>query len=473
MNLYRILGTTSFRLSALYMSLFLLSFLAVGMTVYFLTTHILERQMRNSIEIEAKGLKKEYDEGGLTALKSEIADKEKITSGQTHKYGILDSGGLMITGNIGSLASSEGWQKVPIITNMGEKKHDETEYLKVKVTKLSDRYWLGVGYNTDYIEDAGEAVIKAFLWGALLVLILGGAGGVYLSRSFLKKIESLTKSTQAIIAGEIRHRLSISENRDELDNLAILLNRMLDRICTLIENVQQVSNDIAHDMRTPITHLKFRLERALQEDMTSDQYKNHISGMIAQVDNILDTFTALLRIAQIESGSRRSGFSSVNLSNVIKTVTEALEPVAEEKHKHFVCDIESDITITGDKELLTQLAFNLVENAIVHTPSNAEICVGLHKGNASIQFYVSDNGLGIPKDERDRVFQRFYRLEESRTTEGSGLGLSIVSAIAELHGAVITLSDNQPGLKILIEFNKTGKDRHNVKNMKSAIIPRF
>jgi signal transduction histidine kinase len=458
MKLSRIIGTTSFRLSALYMGLFMLSFLAVGLTVYFLTRHILERQMRDSIELEARDLKKEFTDSGLSALKSEIADKERIISGQIHKYGVLDSDGHVISGNISNLKLSEGWQKVPDNPDQGKQDNDDDDFLKVRVVRLTDRYWLGIGYSADYIDDAGEAVIKAFSWGALLVLILGGAGGFYLSRSFLKRIESLTNSTQAIIAGDIRHRLSVSESHDELDNLAILLNRMLDKICTLIENVQQVSNDIAHDMRTPISHLKFRLEQALCEDMTVDQYKERIGGMIDQVDNILDTFSALLRIAQIESGSRRSGFSSVNLSDVIRNVTEALEPVAEEKNKRLVCDIDRDIKMTGDKELLTQLAFNLVDNAVVHTPAPAEIIVELHKENESIQFCVSDDGQGIPEEQRERVFQRFYRLEGSRTTPGSGLGLSIVSAIAELHNARVNLADNRPGVKISIEFNGIGRD---------------
>jgi len=318
---------------------------------------------------------------------------------------------------------------------------------------LPNAIWLGVGHDGDTIQKAGEAIIQAFIWGIFLVIFLGAVGGLYLSGAFLRKIERITTSTQAIIAGDLKHRLPVSKNRDELDNLALLLNLMLDKIGSLIENIQQVSNDIAHDLRTPISHLKFRLENALIKNLSAEQYTERITFAIEEVDTILDTFSAMLRISQIESGSRRSGFKIVNLSEIVVSVIDALQPVAEEQGKTIRSDIAKDVTLTGDKELLTQLAFNLLDNAILHTPRNTQISVTLRSSGTHTELMVADNGPGIAKDYRHKVFQRFYRLEQSRTTPGNGLGLSIVAAIAELHEGTLTLFDNKPGLKIVLSLH--------------------
>jgi signal transduction histidine kinase len=285
-----------------------------------------------------------------------------------------------------------------------------------------------------------------------LVIALGAAGGFYISRLFLKKIDRITQSTQAIIAGDLSHRLAVSENQDELDKLAILLNRMLDKIGALIQNLQQVSNDIAHDLRTPISRLKFRLEDALKTNLSEAQYNEELASAIVEVDTILDTFSALLRISQIESQSRRSGFKVVDLGDIAASVTDALNPVAEEQGKAIQTDIEEHIKWVGDKELLTQLVFNLVENAILHTAENTQIMVSLKPFDNRIELVVADNGSGIADKHRQKVFQRFYRLDQSRTTAGNGLGLSIVAAIVELHDGTITLADNQPGLKVVVDL---------------------
>jgi signal transduction histidine kinase/uncharacterized protein YneF (UPF0154 family) len=454
MKLPSIADTTSFKLSALYLSLFLLSFLAIGITVYLLTTHTLEQQLKSNIEIESTRLKAEYDSDGMDELKEEIAEDDCLT---THICGILDRNGTLIGGSFGGFKLSAGWQTI-IRQAAGKKpQQEETGVIYMKVTPLSDNAWLGVGRDGEYIRDAGEAIIQAFTWGLALVILLGAGGGLYLSHAFLRKIQGITQSTQAIIGGDLKHRLPVSKNRDELDKLALLLNQMLDKIGSLIENIQQVSNDIAHDLRTPVSHLKFRLEDALTRNLTADQYKERITFAIEEVDTILDTFSAMLRISQIESGSRRSGFKTVNLSDIVAAVTGALSPVAEEQGKTIRADIDPDVTLTGDKELLTQLAFNLLDNAILHTPGNTRINVSLRSSGTQIGLTVADNGRGIAEAYHQRVFQRFYRLEQSRTTPGNGLGLSIVAAIADLHGGTITLSDNNPGLTVVLNLpNKQG-----------------
>jgi len=449
MKLPNIVGTISFKLSALYLLLFLCSFLSIGITVYLLTNHTLEQQLKNSIETEAVRLKTEYDSGGIAELKDEIDEVDERGMHALFEYGVIDQNSRLIAGSLNNFQLSAGWQKVmrtPATDKPGK------ELLYIRVMALPNAIWLGVGHDGDFIQKAGEAIIQAFIWGFVLVIFLGAGGGLYLSRAFLRKIDSITQSTQAIIEGDLKHRLPVSKNRDELDNLALLLNLMLDKIGALIVNIQQVSNDIAHDLRTPVSHLKFRLEDALSRNLSAEQYKERIAFAIEEVDTILGTFSAMLRISQIESGSRRSGFKTVNLSEIIVSVTDALYPVAEEQEKTIHADIDPDVVLTGDKELLTQLAFNLLDNAILHTPVNTQIAVSLRSTGTQSELTIADNGPGIAEAYRLKVFQRFYRLEQSRTTPGNGLGLSIVAAIADLHGGTLTLSDNNPGLKIVLTF---------------------
>ncbi|WP_333877947.1 ATP-binding protein [Methylobacter sp.] len=449
MKLPSIVDTATFKLSALYLGLFLLSFMAIGLMVYFLTTNALEQQLKSSVEVVANRLKAEYDSDGMDELKEEIAEDDCLT---THICGILDRNGALIGGDFGGFKPSLGWQTI-IRPNAGKKLQREgIDVIYMKVIPLPGNVWLGVGHDGEYIRDAGEAIIQAFLWGFVLVIFLGASGGLYLSHAFLRKIQRITQSTQAIIAGDLKHRLPVSKNRDELDKLAVLLNLMLDKIGALFDNIQQVSNDIAHDLRTPISHLQFRLEDAVKRDLSIEQYKERIAFAIEEVDKILATFSAMLRISQIESGSRRSGFKVVNLSEIIISVIDALYPVAEERSKIVLSDIEKDIKLTGDKELLTQLAFNLLENAILHTPAQTKIEISLSSTGNRIDLTIADYGHGIAEEHRQKVLQRFYRLEQSRTTPGNGLGLSIVAAIADLHEGTLTLLDNKPGLKIIFSL---------------------
>ena len=449
MKLPSIAGTISFKLSALYLILFLCSFLSIGISVYWLTFQTLEQQLKDTVEIEVIRLKSEYDSGGLSELTDEIGEVTNPAAHTQLEYGLIDQHGQLITGNIRNFQPTEGWQTV--MRTPAANKPKELYY--IRVLALPNAIWLGVGHNGATLQKAGEAIIQAFIWVFVLVILLGAGGGLYLSGAFLRKIESITKATQAIIAGDLKHRLPVSQNRDELDKLALLLNLMLDKIGALIENIQQVSNDIAHDLRTPVSHLKFRLEDALTKNLTAEQYKEKIARATQEVDSILDTFSAMLRISQIESGTRRSGFKIVNLSDIVASVTDALSPVAEEQGKTIRADIDPDVTLTGDKELLTQLAFNLLDNAITHTPVNTQIKVNLRSPGTQTEFMIADSGPGIAEEHREKVLQRFYRLEQSRTTPGNGLGLSIVAAIVDLHGGTIEFSDNKPGLKVILHFD--------------------
>ncbi|MDO9104437.1 MAG: HAMP domain-containing sensor histidine kinase [Methylovulum sp.] len=440
-------GTTSFKLSVLYLGLFVCSFIVIGASVYVLTVHSLEQQLKNGIETEANRLKAEYDAGGLNGLIEEIAEDE---CGAAYLFGLIGPHSRLLAGTLKNIKPEAGWQELTHRLAVPDATGNDKLY--IYVIALPQQIWLGVGDTGAYIEETGKAIIQAFLSGIVLVLMLGAGGGIYLSRAFLQKIGGITRSTEAIIAGDLKHRLPVAQNPDELDKLALLLNLMLDKIGALLENVQQVSNDIAHDLRTPISRMQFRLENALHKPLSEAQYHEQIACALSETDTILATFAALLRISQIEAGTRRSGFKPVNFSDIVGSVTDALFPVAEEQLKLIRADIDPDIILDGDQELLTQMVFNLLENAIVHTPEQTHIEIRLHVSGNNIELLVADSGPGIAEAYRRKVLQRFYRLDQSRTTSGNGLGLSIAVAVVELHGGTLTLLDNRPGLKVLLSF---------------------
>lgn len=444
----KLIGTTSFRLSVLYLAIFLCSFLILGTFVYLLTTHSLEQQLKQNITSELQRLKGEYDNGGMPELITEINEVAHSPFHHDQHYGLLDNNGKLTAGKFGDFSQTEGWQIMEDNKSNSPHKEDRKSLL-ISVIALPNHYWLGVGQQNETVEESGEVIIEAFLWGFLLVLFIGVVSSFFISRAFLNKIADINHATEAIIAGDLNHRLSVSNRQDELDKLASLLNRMLDKICVLIANVQQVTNDIAHDLRTPVSRLKLKLEETLKSGLTESQRQEQITGAISDVDNILDTFSALLRIAQIESKTRLSGFKAIDLSALVLSVTEALKPVVEEQNKTLVSQIAQHLTVNGDKDLLTQMIYNVLENAILHTPEKTEITISLKPVHDRLELIVADNGPGIHETYRQKVFQRFYRLEQSRTTAGNGLGLSIVAAIADLHQGKIQLLDNNPGLKII------------------------
>ena len=277
------------------------------------------------------------------------------------------------------------------------------------------------------------------------------------STGVVRRLRSISVASGEIMQGNLSRRLDVGNRGDEFDELAHHVNDMLDRIQRLIENLQQVSNDIAHDLRTPLTRLRQRLELALSADarcgVTECPMAGEIEKAIAEADILLDTFSAMLRIAQIDSGSRRAGFRTVDLSGLLESLADTYGPVAEDTHHEIQSDITPGVSVNGDAELLTQMFANLIENAIKHTPERSTISLSLMQANPRTLAIVADNGPGIPPEMRERACNRFVRLESSRTTAGNGLGLSLVAAIAHVHGIDLDLGDNQPGLRVILRFS--------------------
>jgi signal transduction histidine kinase len=290
------------------------------------------------------------------------------------------------------------------------------------------------------------------LWGLAASIALSLAGGLIASSRLLRKDESVSQTSRDIVKGDFERRVPVTAAGDEFDHLAASVNAMLDRIQTLMTELRQVTTDIAHDMRTPLTRLRQRLELAQRGNADAESLRTTLASTVREIDVILGIFGALLRIAQVESGARHAGFETLDLSELVRTSVELYRPAAEEKNQTLAEDISDGLFIRGDHELLAQLFANLIENAVRHSPAGAVIGVRAKTADHGVQIIVADNGAGIPAGMHAKVLQRFFRLENSRTTPGHGLGLSLAAAIAKLHDAHMVFSNNEPGLRVTVSF---------------------
>ena len=450
----KFIRTSSFRLAALYAGLFAASTAMLFGIVYWTTTSALREQVRLSLKNEMASFEAKFAMPG--ELRAEI--EQRLASGkpQPFSYGLQDSLGHSLAGNLANLGMFEGWREAPVDDEENEDDDATGEHSNPVLFALGRRLPSGeyftIATDASRIDEAQEAITDSFAWATAATLLLALAGGVVLSQGFLRRVDEINRTTRAIIGGDLTDRIRITGSGDELDQLGRNLNDMLDRLQGLMDGLKQVSNDIAHDLRTPLSRLKQRLEAVRSEANSVQEYKEAVDQAVQDADMALSTFGALLRIAQIESGTRRANFSDLDLSSLLANLATTYSAVAEDMGKTLVSSIDPDIHVRGDRELLTQLFVNLIENALRHTPNGAKVSLSLAHRDQGPFAEVGDNGPGIPENERRNVFKRFYRLERSRSTPGSGLGLASVAAIADLHTARIELVDNEPGLKVALQF---------------------
>jgi signal transduction histidine kinase len=451
------LKSTSFRLLAWYAAVFVSSVAVLLLIVYWITLASLDQQLSESVERETDVLAELYltrgAESTVRAIQLRLADLRP----PRRYYLLQDAAGKRIAGNLPPMTPREGEIVLPVSSLFKDRRPGPEEAVEAYPVvamgrRLENGEFLLVGENRYRAVKAREAILQAFGWGIVITVLLAAGGGAALGAGFLRRIEAINRTTRSIMDGDLSERVPTRGGEDEMDQLAINLNAMLDRIQGLMEGLKRVSDDIAHDLRTPLSRLRHRLE-ATREKLGPNA-ERVIEQCILELDAILATFSALLRIAQIESGARRAAFSDVSLGGILSTVSEAYTAVAEDQSQKLEVRIDRDFSISGDRELLTQMIANLVENAIRHCPAGVRISVSVGQ-DASVPvpvLSITDTGPGIPAAEREKVFQRFYRLETSRTTPGSGLGLALVKAVAILHGATVELSDNRPGLCVNIRF---------------------
>jgi signal transduction histidine kinase len=385
--------------------------------------------------------------GGIEALTAQVKERVRQTPNGPMYYLLQDPQGKVTAGNIPPTHGGQGSfdLKVPRANSTSIAVHahgitlPNSEYLIVGVDALPRR-------------EMHKLIVRVFGWSLAISLFLAFLGGVLMSRNLLRRIETISRAARDIMAGDYSRRIPACGIGDEFDHLVRSLNAMLERNEAAMESVRQVSNDIAHDLRTPLTRLRQRLELAQRRTQSVVEWRRTADSCLSEMDAILDTWGALLSIAQIESGMPARRFSEVDLSELLHTVSEVYQPMAEEREQRFTVDIAPGLMVWGDRELLAQMVANLIENAVKHSPAGASIEVTTIQSFSAIDVAVVDSGPGIPVADRERVFQRFFRLENSRSTPGSGLGLSLVKAIAALHQVSIELTDNGPGLRIALRF---------------------
>ena len=453
----RLLNTASFRLSILYGAVFALCFAALLAVTYFTATAALREQISARVTEETQALLVEYNNDGRSSIVQDIEERLKLSGNAGSYYVLYDENGNKLAGNLQQLPRLAGWVErdfQQVLPPQATATIDQDHQLWGQGTALADGGFLFVGQDAFRVLAAQEAVIDAFAWAAAIAFLLAAAGGIFLSGRFLRRIDAINRTSQAIMEGNLKERIPVRGTSDEIDKLSLNLNQLFDGNQLLLESLRQVTTDIAHDLRSPLSRLRQGLEEARMREGDTQSYVHAIDGAIAESDQLLSTFSALLRIAQIESGTRKLGFKDFDLSALLQRAFNAYSAVAEDSGKELIANITPGVPYHGDADLLLQMFVNILENAIRHTPVGTRISLTLEQRHGAHCVAISDSGPGIPADLRDKVFQRFFRLETSRTTHGNGLGLAMVAAVASLHGLSVALADNQPGLRFELNFPK-------------------
>jgi len=333
----------------------------------------------------------------------------------------------------------------------------EIHRARARAFQLRGGYYLLVGRDLHELERTQQLIVRTLVWGLAITLILGLIGGSMMTRSMVRRIEAINQTSREIMSGDLSRRIPIDQSGDDFDELAGNLNAMLDRIQSLMEEVRRISDNIAHDLKTPLSRLRNSLELLDTSNAKDPEGRRAlIEQSIAEADGLLSTFNALLRIARIESGERHAAFVAVDLQQLLRDVVEFYAPLAEERQQSLELGVSASAQVPGDRDLLFQAFANLLDNAIKYTPPQGRITLALSEQADHPCVTVADSGPGIPEQERDNVLRRFYRLEESRALAGNGLGLSLVAAVAKLHDARLRMQDNAPGLRVVMEFTRAG-----------------
>jgi signal transduction histidine kinase len=460
----KLFRTTAFKLTLVYMVVFAL--FAAFLLGYFAwnTRRLITEQITETIDAEIRGLAEQYRSGGIRRLVFVIDARSRRPG--SNLYLVTTAAGEGLAGNVGSLASgildNPGWTETSYrrIEDQDAAEH----HALARIIQLAGGFRLLVGRDLEERERLYDIVIAAGRWSVAIVLVLGLAGGLFVTRRVLKRVDAMTETTQTIMRGDLSERLPVAGTGDELDRLADNLNAMLERIEALMHGLKEVSDNIAHDLKTPLTRLRNRCEEALRTAEDESQYRAALENTIEESDALIRTFNALLMIARAESGQGRDGMSEFDAAEIARGVGELYEPLADDKGLVLKIEAPASASIRGNRELVSQALANLVDNAIKYAapaPSRVngvqpEIVVKAMREGERILLEVADSGPGIPEADRSRAIERFVRLEQSRSQPGSGLGLSLASAVARLHGGELKLEDNQPGLRTVISLPRGG-----------------
>jgi len=415
--------------------------------IYWSTVTYMAEQTDATIRAEITGLAEQYRQRGLKGLEKTITERMERDPDGSSVYLIASPSRQPLAGNLSpwpdATPGADGWLDFEFHDTLADGRVFQA---RARAFVLQDGLQLLVGRDIRELRATQQLITRALLWGIAITLALALLGGAIMSRGMLRRIELINQASRNIMTGDLSQRIPIRGSGDELDQLADNLNRMIDEIERLMDGIRHVSDNIAHDLRTPLTRLRNRLEQ-LQLDLDNDSpHREQVEQGLTDADQLLATFAALLRIARIEAGGHAVKFKTVDLTALVHDAAELYEALAEEKQLRFTMQADDGISLDGDRDLLFQALINLLDNSVKYTPAGGDVSLQLKRAGKTVDVTVSDTGIGIAEDERDKVGQRFYRLESSRSTPGSGLGLSLVKAVARLHHAELLLEDNAPGL---------------------------
>jgi signal transduction histidine kinase len=449
-----LLQRTPVRLAATFSALFMLAFLALFTVLSVGISARIDSDMRRRV-VETADAIVGFDDPADNLQIVDIVEKEAASVRESDFiFMLVDDKGTRLAGNVMEVPEFSGWRwfERDDLTSTVEKSGPSGRYLMLWRPLARGRLLVGLGNRE--IQQIGDYLVNVLGYGLAGTTLVIGLMSMFLARQAQRRINAFAQTLAAVSRGQISARVPMSGSGDDIDQVATQVNRTLAQLQTLIENVNQSSSDIAHDLKRPIARMRLRLDETIRKAATADQMKVAIEELITDLDSITATFDALLNITQIEAGARRSRFQTVDLERIVEDVFELYAPVAEDAG-HVLKPVKKSggpFLIMGDAELLTQLIANLIENSVCHTPVGTTLGLQLDRLGGKVRLTMSDNGPGIPEHERDKVFQRLYRVERARTSPGSGLGLSLAHAIAELHNAHIALEDNKPGVRAIVDF---------------------
>ena len=452
-----ILRSFAWRIAIGYGVLFGLSGLALLAFIYVSTEGYMTRQMEAVIEAEVQGLAERYRIAGTRGLRALVGERLARNPASSSIYLLADPGFRVLAGNLSSwpeaARGADPWIEFELYTT-GDADRREVHRARARHFQLRRGFHLLVGRNMRDFEQMRSAIFRTTAWGVGVAALLAFVIAWRLRRSVVARIESINRTSRRIMEGELSERIRSHGSGDEFDELITNLNAMLERIESLMEDVRRVSDNVAHDLRTPLGRLRTRLERL--RDAEGDGASAALAeAALEEADQMLATFNALLRIARIETRQRRHAFERVNLATVGDDVADLYAPVAESRGITFRhSGIEAPVD--GDADLIFQSLANLLDNAMKYTPEGGAVTLHVTSDDDTVTVVVADSGPGVPPDEREAVLRRFYRLEPARSAPGSGLGLSLVAAVAELHEATLMLEDNAPGLVVRLRFRRGG-----------------
>ncbi|BCG84865.1 MULTISPECIES: ATP-binding protein [unclassified Mesorhizobium] len=445
----RLLRSTPFRLALTFAFLFMLAFVLAGAIVYQMMSADLAEQLDDSIKETYSVVAATYADNDLKELVETVQSHSTRSPRKEQLFSLTDAAGNRLAGNFTAAELPDGFSmfgaEMPGLP-------PDTEYRAYSGSVGGNN--LTIAFSLSETEELETIMLMSFGWATLIITGLAIAGGALLASRVQRRLDGIAATMVDVSHGRLDTRIPLTGNGDDIDMVSGQVNAALDRLSGLVDGMKQVSTNIAHDLKTPLNRLQMILEGAADKAARDQDVSDDLADARAEGYQINETFDALLRIAQIEAGARKARFTDVDLDEILQTMAEIYADVAEDDGKVLSFSQLNGIgdRIHGDRELLTQMLANLVENALRHCPPGTTIKLSVARQGERVLASVADDGPGIPAEERERVFQRLYRLDHSRSTPGSGLGLSLVRAIADLHGASIALDDCRPGLAVVVSF---------------------